>query len=145
MNTRMKMAAILAATAMLGGCATSPKSIDAAYVSPVKYQAYSCDDILVERVAVEQRAAALYKSLRKRATADKVKAGVGSVLFIPALFFLKGDGAKAAEYAEIKGSYKALAYVSGQKDCGLDFIDIDKKPSKWKPGLPKPTLAVQTD
>jgi len=136
MTKGTKVTALLATTALLGACASSPKSIDAAYVSPVKYQSYSCDDILVERVAVEQRAEQLYKSLNKRAKADKIKMGVGAALFIPALFFLKGDGAKAAEYAEIKGSYKALSYVSASKNCGLDFVDIDKKPKKWTPAAP---------
>lgn len=123
------VAGLTMATAMLAACASSPKSIDAAYVSPIKYEPYSCEDILVERAAIEQRADTLYKSLNRRANTDKVKMGVGAVLFLPTLFFLKGDGVKAQEFAELKGSYRALAYQSQRKNCGLDFLDLDRKPS----------------
>lgn len=125
--TMMKNAAALTALAMLTACASSPKSIDAAYVSPATYKDYACEDILVERAAIEDRTNALYGSLKKRANADKVKMAAGAALFFPALFFIKGDGTKAAELAELKGRYQTLRYESERKECGLDFLEVEKQ------------------
>ncbi|QPQ54245.1 hypothetical protein IC614_07685 [Allosphingosinicella flava] len=141
MKKRFRIASLAVMAAMLGACASSPKSIDAAYVSPGTYKDYACDDILVERAAIEQRADALYGSLKKRATADKAKMAAGAVLFLPALLFLKGDGMKAQEFAELKGRYKALSFESERKQCGLDFLDIDKR----RPSLKEARKAAADD
>lgn len=116
----------LAAAALLSACASSPKKIEAAHVSPVKFQNYTCDQMSLERSAVEYRANVLYHSLKRRADADKVKMGVGAVLFLPALFFLKGNGTKASEFAQMKGDYTALRLASEDRGCGLYFGDLEE-------------------
>ncbi len=122
MATKFRMiTGVLMVGAMLSGCASSPKSIQAAYVSPMKYENYSCDQIGAEQVAVDQRTQSLYQSLRKRRKGDNAKMAVGLVLFWPALFFLKGNGAKQAEFAQLKGDYNALRTVSVQKTCNHQF------------------------
>jgi outer membrane murein-binding lipoprotein Lpp len=52
--------AIAVAGAVVGGCASSPKKIDAAYVSPLKYQSFTCDQLAIERTAIEYRANRLH-------------------------------------------------------------------------------------
>ena len=117
-------ASSIVAAALLAGCASSPKNIKAAYVSPTKYQALSCDQLAMERSAVLYRSNIVYHSLRKRADTDAAVMGVGSVLFLPALFFLKGNGAKAAEFAQLQGDYNVLRLNSEDRGCGIAFPDL---------------------
>lgn len=109
--------ALLAST--LIGCASHPDKIDAAYVSTLKYEAYSCAQIAVEIAAVELRTDALYQELRRVRRADNWQAGVG-LLLLPTLFALEGgDGVAASEYAFLKGDYEALRHATVQKQCGM--------------------------
>lgn len=102
------------------GCASNPNKIDAAYVSPLKYQKYDCDQISMEMDYVGQRTTALHTRLQKERTADNWQMGVGLVLFWPSLFFLEGgDGPEAAEYAQLKGEFEALRQTSVSKRCGI--------------------------
>ncbi|HEY0626954.1 MAG TPA: hypothetical protein VGD10_09495 [Allosphingosinicella sp.] len=126
MSNILKAVAASAATAALSACASSPKNIEAAYVSPIKYQAFTCDQLAIERTAVEYRANILYHSLRKRAKGDAVKMGLGSTIFLPALFFIKGNGTKAAEFAQLKGDYQALRITSEDRGCNIVFPDLEK-------------------
>ena len=57
----------------------------------------------------------------KKATNDAVAVGVGVVLFWPALFFIKGNGATEAEVANLKGHMEAIEQASVQKKCGFEF------------------------
>ena len=127
MNTIFRAGACaLASAALLSACASSPKKIRAAYVSPAKYQNFSCDQLALERTAVAYRANVLYHSLNRRANADAAKMGVGVVLFLPTLFFLKGNGAKAAEFAQMKGDYIALRLSAEDRGCNIAFPDLEK-------------------
>ena len=138
MNGSIKAAAsVLAATALLAGCASSPKNIKAAYVSPTKYQSLSCDQIAMERSAVLYRSNIVYHSLRKRADTDAAVMGVGTVLFLPALFFLKGNNAKAAEFAHLQGDYNVLRLNSEDRGCRIDFPDLRKVAAAKNP-VPMP-------
>jgi hypothetical protein len=105
---------------LLGACASNPDDIDAAYVSPIKYQNYDCDQLGVEMDYVGQRTTKLYQRLKDEREADNWQMGVGLVLFWPALFWLEGgDGPDAAEYAQLKGEYEALRDMSVSKKCGI--------------------------
>lgn len=46
---------------------------------------------------------------------------VSLVLFWPAAFFMKGDGADAAEVARLKGEMQAIERVNSVKKCGIVF------------------------
>jgi hypothetical protein len=122
----IRAVALVAVAATLSGCAASPKKIDAAYVSPAKYHALTCDQIAMERSAVAHRANVLYHSLKKRSDADAAKMGVGAVVFLPTLLFLKGNGTKAAEFAHLKGDYTALRLNAEDRGCDIAFEDIEK-------------------
>jgi hypothetical protein len=106
-------------TSVFVSCASNPDKIDAAYVSSLKYEAFSCTQIALEIEAVEFRTDTLYQELRKTRRADNWQAGVG-ILLLPTLFALEGgDGVEASEYAFLKGDYEALQQASTQKLCGL--------------------------
>ena len=103
---------------IIASCASQPESMEAAYVSPLKYKGYDCDQIMTEMNYVSERTVTLYDRLNKKADDDAVQMGVGLVLFWPALFFLEGgDGPEASEYTQLKGEFEALREASVQKKC----------------------------
>ncbi len=108
-------------TLVLASCATAPDKIEAAYVSPITYENYTCEQISQEAARVSDRAAQALGVQKKKATGDAVKVGVGLVLFWPALLFVDGDGATETEVARLKGQMETLEQVSIQKQCGIQF------------------------
>ena len=118
---------VLLASAFIGACASNPDKIDTAYVSPVKYQDYDCQQIATEMDYVGQRTTTIYQRLKKERKADNWQMGVGLLLFWPTLFFLEGgDGPEAAEYAQLKGEFEALRQVSVSKKCGIEAMSPEQ-------------------
>ncbi|MGY6569476.1 MAG: hypothetical protein ACXIVE_10835 [Salinarimonas sp.] len=105
----------------LAGCASSAANIEAAYVSPMNYESYTCAQLEQEAERVSQRAVEVTGRQNERATRDAVATGVGLVLFWPALFFVRGDGAQAAEVARLKGEMETIEKVSIRKNCAISF------------------------
>ncbi len=123
----MKTAILFSITIALVSCASNPDSIDAAYVSPLKYAAYDCNQIGLELGYVGQRTNTLYSNLRQKRKTDNWQMGVGLILFWPTLFALEGgDGADAAEYAQLKGEFEALRQNSVEKRCNLALQSPDE-------------------
>ena len=108
---------------LIVNCASSASDISASYVSPEKYSDFDCDQIMLERDTIERRVNELYQSIERRAKNDRVSMGVGMVVFLPALLFLKGDSPEAAEYARMKGEYEAIQTIANRKKCDLIFQD----------------------
>jgi hypothetical protein len=101
---------VVAAFAALAGCASSASEISPAYVSPILYQNYTCPQLA--------QVAGVQDSKR---TNDAVMTTVGVVIFWPALFAVKGDGATAAELGQLKGQMQAIEQQSILKKCGIQF------------------------
>ena len=107
----------------LSSCAKNPDKIAAAYVSPLKYRNYDADQIVLEMDYVGQRTNELYQRLKKKATGDKWKTGIGLVLFWPTLLALDGgDGPESTEYARLKGEYEALRQAAVQKKISINAL-----------------------
>lgn len=121
---------------MLAGCAANSKDITAQYVSPISYQNYSCQQIGAEAERVSARASELAGIQDSKATNDQVAMGVGLILFWPSLLFIKGDGQTAAELGRLKGEFDTLQQVSIQKNCNLQFRQMDP------PRKPETTASV---
>ena len=118
----LRVRATLALTAVaigLGGCATASNSIATAYVSPLQFQSYDCQQISAEMQRVNGRANQLAGRLDQAASNDKALVGVGMLLFWPALFALGGTKEQEAEYARLRGEYEALQKVATEKKCAL--------------------------
>lgn len=105
------------AAIMVTGCATASKDIPATYSSPVMYQAYDCQQIAAETVRIQARVAQLGGRLDEAAGHDKAIAGVGMIIFWPALFALGGTKTQEAEYANLKGQYDAVQQAAVEKKC----------------------------
>ncbi|MEK9544243.1 MAG: hypothetical protein VW016_12220, partial [Luminiphilus sp.] len=116
------------ASIFLLSCASHPDDIDSAYVSPLKYKDYDCDQIALEMDHVGQRTTELYHRLDAEEEADAWQMGIGLVLFWPALFWLEGgDGPEAAEYAQLKGEFEALRETSVAKKCSLEDVQSPRE------------------
>ena len=114
--------ALAVASVLLASCATNPDKIDAAYVSPLKYQNYDCQQIGMEMDYIGNRTTKLYQRMKSERKKDNWQMGVGLILFWPALFALEGgDGPEASEYAQLKGDFEALRQTSVQKKCELSY------------------------
>jgi hypothetical protein len=106
---------------MLAGCATPPKDIAPTYVSTGLYENLSCKQLRAEAENVSARAATANGQQEKNRGNDAAMTTVSIVLFWPAAFFLKGDGAAAAEVARLKGEMQAIEQVNRVKNCGIVF------------------------
>ncbi|WEK06525.1 MAG: hypothetical protein P0Y65_09865 [Candidatus Devosia phytovorans] len=116
-----RIAIALCATSMLAACATPPKDIAPTYVSTGLYENLSCSQLRAEAEAVSSRAAAAYGQQDKNRSSDAAMTTVTVVLFWPAAFFMKGDGAAAADVARLKGEMQAIEQVNRVKNCGIVF------------------------
>jgi hypothetical protein len=82
----------------------------------VTFSNLTCDQIDTEIYAVDTKANDLYHRLNHRANGDAWKMGIGLIVAWPALLFLSGgDGAEAAEYAQLKGQKDAL--IAARRNC----------------------------
>lgn len=100
----------------LSACASKSSSIDAAYVSPMKYNSYECSQLEHEYARVVQRSGSVNKDQDRIASNDAVATGVGVILFLPALLFIDSDD-RREEVARLKGELDAIEQASIQKNC----------------------------
>ena len=122
----MKFFLALLTASLLIGCATQPKDLPTAYVSPLQYQNYSCDQIAMEMNRVSRKVNELKDDLKEEADNDSAQMAIGLIIFWPALFFLEGgDGADATEFSRLKGEFEALESISIQKSCGIQVQQTD--------------------
>jgi len=113
---------------LVAGCASGADEIAPSYVSPVMYENFTCQQLAFEAQSISARAAQAAGVQNKQRTTDAVVTTVGLVVFWPSLFFIKGDGAKAAELANLKGQMEAVEQASLRKNCGIAFQKEDAKP-----------------
>jgi hypothetical protein len=118
---KLSTAMLLVCGVVVSGCASKSADIAPAYISPVGYQNYSCQQLQQEAQGVSQRAAVASGQQDKARKNDQVKTTIGVVLFWPVLLFNEGDGAKANEVANLKGQMVAIQQAAVQKNCGFKF------------------------
>src|SRR5262245_45521104 len=112
---------IITVAAALGGCASKSSEIMAAYVSPIPYQSYTCQQLGMEAEAVSAKAAELAGVQDQKRTNDQIATGVAIVVFWPAAFLVGGDGQVAAQLSQLKGQMNAIEQASIHKKCGIQF------------------------
>lgn len=118
---RLKTKVALVSMLFAAGCATSAENITANYVSPNNYSKWTCRELEEEAQRVSAAAAAATGVQNSKATGDAVATGVALVVFWPAAFLIKGDGAGAANLANLKGEMQAIQTASTQKKCNIRF------------------------
>ena len=116
-TTQMKKFVAMALCAgTVSACASAPDKISAAYVSPMQYGSYDCDQIRAELIRVSAHVQEVSGVQNRAHHRDQWATGVGIVIFWPALFFLM-EGDKKEELASLKGQYDALDEAAIQKKC----------------------------
>lgn len=111
------IAAALSVSIALGGCATASKDISSTYTSPMQYQSYDCDQLASESQRIQARVVQLGGRLDTAASNDKALAGVGIILFWPALFALGGTKQQEADYGRLRGEYDAVQQSAVIRKC----------------------------
>ena len=119
--SKMRNLGIVALGAALGGCASSSADIMPAYVSPVAYQGYTCQQLALEAQSISTRAATLSGAQDSQRTKDQWSTAAAVVIFWPAAFLVGGDKQAAAELAQMKGQMIAVEQASIAKKCGIKF------------------------
>jgi len=89
----------------------------------MQYDNLTCKQLQAEAQNVSTAAAAAIGAQQKKATGDNVAMGVGLIVFWPALFFMHGNGAEAAQVGQLKGEMQAIETVNREKNCGIQFQD----------------------
>jgi hypothetical protein len=119
--SNMRNLGIVALGAALGGCASSASDIAPAYVSPVAYQSYTCQQLALEAQSISTRAATLSGAQDSQRTKDGLATTAAVIIFWPAAFFVGGDKQTAAELANMKGQMIAVEQASNAKKCNIQF------------------------
>jgi predicted small secreted protein len=113
----LKGVSLVMVAAVLSACATAGKDVASAYVSPIQYANYSCEQLQAELARVSVRVNQLTGRLDEAASNDRAIAGVGAIIFWPALFALGGTKQQEAELSRLKGEYEALTTAASGKTC----------------------------
>lgn len=121
--------AALACAALLANCASKSSEVTAAYVSPMTYQSYNCQQLAMEAQAVSAKAAELSGAQDQKRTNDQIATGVAIVVFWPAAFLVGGDSQVTAQLAQMKGQMTAIEQASIQKKCGIQFQHAPPPPA----------------
>jgi len=103
----------------------------ASYVSPLIYQSYDCQQLIMESDRVSRRVQSMHAKLDDKASSDTTTMTVGLVLFWPALFFLDGDEDGAIEYKRLMGESEAVQQAAVAKKCDLTLF-APPKPKEVK-------------
>ena len=112
-----KISVLFLVVAFISGCASGSKSIEAAYVSPLQYQSYDCNQIGQEMSRVGRKVSEVSGQQDNVAGKDAAMMGVGLVIFWPALFFLAAGEDRKEELARLKGEADALEQSAINKQC----------------------------
>lgn len=117
----MRNLSFAALAVALAGCASSSSDIAPAYVSPVAYQSYTCQQLALEAQGISTRAATLSGAQDSQRTKDGLVTAAAVVVFWPAAFFVGGDKQTAAELANMKGQMIAVEQAAIAKKCNIQF------------------------
>ena len=109
--------AVVSVSMLLTACATASKDITPLYTSPMQYQAYDCEQLSSESQRIQARVVQLGGRLDTAAANDKAIAGVGVILFWPALFALGGTKQQEADYSRLRGEYEAVQQSAVLRKC----------------------------
>ena len=112
----------LCLTFIVTGCASSPHDMAASYVSPLIYQSFDCQQLVMESDRVSRRVQSMHAKLDEKESDDSAKMAVGLILFWPALFFLDGDEDGAIEYKRLKGESEAIHQAAIARKCDLKLL-----------------------
>jgi len=117
--------AIVAAVPIsLSGCAGGSGGPAATYISPLKFQAYGCEQIDAELGRLYVRINQLGGRLDDAAVHGRSIAAGGRLIW-PSLLTLGGTREQGAEFSRLRGEYEALEIQAEDKQCELGKESAD--------------------
>ena len=120
----MKRLILIASLLAMSACAASPDSIQPAYVSPVAYNAYDCDQLGAEEARLQSALSAVSKEQRDARSGDAW--GV-ALLGLPVSSF-SGKNV-ASQVAQVKGNINAVQEAQTIKKCTKKMETNSASPS----------------
>jgi len=114
---KLRVGVALLAAAAQAACASGPSSIDARYVSPNTYQAWSCPQLFDEKARVSSELERTSGLQKENATTDAVIVGAGIILAPILLIGLAATKDRKDEIGRLKGEYEALDLTIKTKQC----------------------------
>jgi len=116
----MRIIPILFLVMLLSACSSARQSseIGKAYVSPVKYKNYSCDDLIKESEIIRAREPAIARKVDQHYKSQKNTELVTWLLFWPAAFWLDDGSVEANRLAQVRGELDAIRSAMMSKKCG---------------------------
>jgi len=99
-------------------CATKSYEITGSYINNNIYNSWDCDLLSSEIMRLNSRESNLIGAQDKVYKNDQIMGWVGTLLFFPTYFLIKGDGSIASELAQVKGEKEALEKTFNMKKCG---------------------------
>ncbi|MDE8349935.1 MAG: hypothetical protein POG74_10710 [Acidocella sp.] len=109
---RFSLLSIMGLVVFLNGCAQSPETIQPAYVSPVTYQNWSCEQLSQEEINLANAYATAAAEQSQARTADTW----GVILIGVPTASLSGENI-APQVANIKGQQQAVRQSEISKNC----------------------------
>jgi hypothetical protein len=114
---KLRIAVALSAALAQAACASGPSSIDARYVSPNTYQAWSCPQLFDEKARVSSELERTTGLQKENATTDAVIVGA-AIIFAPIILVgLAATKDRKDEIGRLKGEYEALDLNIKTKQC----------------------------
>ncbi len=124
-NSNLPKLCLTSAIALaLAACSSSTENISASYVSPLKYDTYSCSQLGEEYARLQAKGREIFQEQDDKADNDAIATGVGLVLFWPALFFINSSDLEH-QVASLKGDLEAVEVSSIKKNCSQLAIQIE--------------------
>lgn len=116
---KLKYFSIFAIPFFAVGCLnmpTKPAEVTGAYVSPVKYQNYTCEQLITELNSLSRRENSLVSAQNQRIKTSQVQAfwhGYG-----------QGDSVEVTELANVRGEKEAIKTSLEKKSCKSPILDL---------------------
>ncbi len=117
MKKSLLLVLVISIFVFINGCGnmpTTPSQITGAYVSPVKYESYTCEQLANEMSSLSRRENQLATAQEQRIKTSKVQAfwrGYG-----------EGDGIEASELANVRGEREAVRSTMEKKHCDMSNL-----------------------
>jgi len=110
----VRFAVIIACAGLVAGCAKSPESIQAAYISQNSYMSWDCKILDQETVNVQNAYLQAAGQQRHARTSDTI-----GLIFLGLPVSSLSGGNIAPEIARLKGEYQAIRKAKIAKKCYL--------------------------
>ena len=139
LRTYALAASLIGAASVLGGCATHPDKVEAAFVPVSKYQHLNCEQLAAETHRIIERTVDLYAHMAEQDREDSGQFVLNSLTFpgvayiLADLVLMSGTDKKAEEeLSRLKGDFESLRQNALRRSCDFEVLSADEADTKDK-------------